>query len=48
MSRPARAAFDIPDEERAVCLVGGWWPYKDIAAIHPRPDPTIAARPHYK
>jgi hypothetical protein len=29
----ARAAFAIPDAEPAVCLVGGWWPYKDIATI---------------
>ncbi|MFJ6012434.1 hypothetical protein [Streptomyces sp. NPDC092952] len=29
----ARAAFTIPGDARAVCLVGGWWPYKDIATI---------------
>lgn len=29
----ARAAFTIPADARAVCLVGGWWPYKDIATI---------------
>ncbi|MET9917420.1 hypothetical protein ABZZ04_10085 [Streptomyces sp. NPDC006435] len=29
----ARAAFTIPTGARAVCLVGGWWPYKDIATI---------------
>ncbi|MGW7277801.1 hypothetical protein ACWGIV_05720 [Streptomyces sp. NPDC054844] len=28
-----RAAFDIPAGEAAVCLVGGWWPYKDIGVI---------------
>ncbi|MFI7308547.1 glycosyltransferase [Streptomyces hygroscopicus] len=28
-----RAAFDIPAAEAVVCLVGGWWPYKDIAVI---------------
>ncbi|MEU0738633.1 hypothetical protein [Streptomyces sp. NPDC006134] len=28
-----RAAFDIPAAEAAVCLVGGWWPYKDIAVV---------------
>ncbi|MBB1245452.1 hypothetical protein GL263_18055 [Streptomyces durbertensis] len=28
-----RAAFDIPAGEAAVCLVGGWWPYKDIATV---------------
>lgn len=26
----ARDAFGIPAEETAVCLVGGWWPYKDL------------------
>ncbi|WND36387.1 glycosyltransferase [Streptomyces sp. BB1-1-1] len=29
----ARAAFDIPAGRRAVCLVGGWWPHKDIGVI---------------
>ncbi|MFF1693515.1 hypothetical protein ACFVXC_07825 [Streptomyces sp. NPDC058257] len=29
----ARAAFDIPAGGRAVCLVGGWWPHKDIDVI---------------
>ncbi|MEI5035349.1 hypothetical protein RB201_29805 [Streptomyces sp. S1A(2023)] len=29
-----RAAFDIPADERAVCLVGGWWPYKDISVLN--------------
>ncbi|MFI0741193.1 hypothetical protein ACH4PU_24415 [Streptomyces sp. NPDC021100] len=29
----ARTAFGIPDGARAVSLVGGWWPYKDIATI---------------
>ncbi|MGA4849475.1 hypothetical protein ACOBQB_25655 [Streptomyces sp. G5(2025)] len=28
-----RAAFGIPAAEAVVCLVGGWWPYKDIATI---------------
>lgn len=28
-----RTAFDIPTGEAAVCLVGGWWPYKDIGVI---------------
>ncbi|MYS42570.1 glycosyltransferase [Streptomyces sp. SID5998] len=28
-----RAAFDIPAPEAVVCLVGGWWPYKDIDTI---------------
>ncbi|MFF8502667.1 hypothetical protein ACF07L_18735 [Streptomyces anulatus] len=28
-----RAAFDIPTGEAAVCLVGGWWPYKDIGVV---------------
>ncbi|MEV7776796.1 glycosyltransferase [Kitasatospora sp. NPDC088351] len=29
----ARAAFTIPTDATAVCLVGGWWPYKDITTI---------------
>lgn len=29
----ARTAFSIPDDATAVCMVGGWWPYKDIATI---------------
>ncbi|MBH1934112.1 hypothetical protein I5Q34_07355 [Streptomyces sp. AV19] len=29
----ARTAFGIPDDAAAVCLVGGWWPYKDIATV---------------
>ncbi|MFM9446980.1 hypothetical protein [Streptomyces acidiscabies] len=29
----ARDAFGIPDVEPAVCLVGGWWPYKDISVV---------------
>ncbi|MDH6119371.1 glycosyltransferase involved in cell wall biosynthesis [Kitasatospora sp. GAS204A] len=29
----ARSAFTIPTGARAVCLVGGWWPYKDIATV---------------
>ncbi|MFI1929727.1 glycosyltransferase [Streptomyces sp. NPDC020330] len=28
-----RAAFDIPTGEATVCLVGGWWPYKDIGVV---------------
>ncbi|MFF6884641.1 hypothetical protein ACFY9F_15830 [Streptomyces sp. NPDC012421] len=28
-----RTAFAIPDDATAVCVVGGWWPYKDIAVI---------------
>ncbi|MFE8911065.1 hypothetical protein [Streptomyces globisporus] len=28
-----RNAFGIPAEATAVCVVGGWWPYKDIATI---------------
>ncbi|WP_030740459.1 glycosyltransferase [Streptomyces sp. NRRL S-31] len=28
-----RAAFDIPTVDAVVCLVGGWWPYKDIDTI---------------
>lgn len=28
-----RTAFDIPAADAAVCLVGGWWPYKDIDVI---------------
>ncbi|MFJ8807552.1 hypothetical protein [Streptomyces sp. NPDC102490] len=31
--RRAREAFGIPAEEPAVCLVGGWWPYKDIDTV---------------
>ncbi|KPI06154.1 hypothetical protein OK006_6583 [Actinobacteria bacterium OK006] len=31
--RQARDAFGIPATEAAVCLVGGWWPYKDIAVV---------------
>ncbi|WP_186781573.1 MULTISPECIES: hypothetical protein [unclassified Streptomyces] len=29
----ARGAFTIPADAKAVCVVGGWWPYKDIATI---------------
>ncbi|MEU3878116.1 hypothetical protein [Streptomyces sp. NPDC029704] len=29
----ARTAFGIPAEAAAVCLVGGWWLYKDIATV---------------
>ncbi|WP_431981926.1 glycosyltransferase [Streptomyces qinglanensis] len=28
-----RVAFGIPPHEAVVCLVGGWWPYKDIAVV---------------
>ncbi|MEU3599976.1 hypothetical protein ABZ714_14800 [Streptomyces sp. NPDC006798] len=28
-----RTAFGIPPTEAAVCLVGGWWPYKDIGVV---------------
>ncbi|MEU9118727.1 hypothetical protein AB0C96_02495 [Streptomyces sp. NPDC048506] len=28
-----RTAFGIPAVEAVVCLVGGWWPYKDIDVI---------------
>ncbi|MFE4023631.1 hypothetical protein ACFXPZ_40620 [Streptomyces sp. NPDC059101] len=28
-----RAAFDIPAVEAVVCLMGGWWPYKDVATV---------------
>lgn len=31
--RQALDAFGIPSTEAAVCLVGGWWPYKDIAVV---------------
>ncbi|MBA0053759.1 glycosyltransferase [Streptomyces sp. AJS327] len=29
----SRTAFDIPADAAVVCLVGGWWPYKDIDVI---------------
>ncbi|MDH6703429.1 hypothetical protein P3T27_000110 [Kitasatospora sp. MAA19] len=29
----ARSAFTIPTGATAVCLVGGWWPYKDLATV---------------
>jgi hypothetical protein len=29
----ARDAFGIPAAETAVCLVGGWWPYKDLDVV---------------
>ncbi|WP_256638203.1 hypothetical protein [Streptomyces murinus] len=29
----ARTAFTIPADAKAVCVVGGWWPYKDIPTI---------------
>ncbi|MFJ2771742.1 hypothetical protein [Streptomyces sp. NPDC087300] len=28
-----RMAFDIPAVEAAICLVGGWWSYKDITVV---------------
>jgi hypothetical protein len=28
-----RTAFAIPDDELAVCLVGGWWPHKDLVSL---------------
>ncbi|MEU6460092.1 hypothetical protein [Streptomyces sp. NPDC047065] len=31
--RQAREAFGIPPSEAAVCLVGGWWPYKDLDVL---------------
>ncbi|WP_406358493.1 hypothetical protein [Streptomyces sp. NBC_00658] len=31
--RQARHTFGIPAAETVVCLVGGWWPHKDIAVI---------------
>ncbi|MFE2320423.1 hypothetical protein ACFXC8_46615 [Streptomyces sp. NPDC059441] len=31
--RQARDAFGIPATEAALCLVGGWCPYKDIAVV---------------
>ncbi|MFJ3249088.1 hypothetical protein [Streptomyces sp. NPDC086782] len=29
----ARASFGVGDDEAAVCLVGGWWPHKDMDVI---------------
>ncbi|MFE1027733.1 hypothetical protein ACFW5I_24710 [Streptomyces sp. NPDC058818] len=29
----AREVFGIPEGEPAVCLVGGWWPYKDTDVV---------------
>lgn len=29
----ARTVFGIPPDATVVCLVGGWWPHKDIATI---------------
>ncbi|WP_414170038.1 hypothetical protein ACMATS_33445 [Streptoverticillium reticulum] len=29
-----RVAFNIPAAEAVVCLMGGWWPYKDIATVN--------------
>jgi glycosyltransferase involved in cell wall biosynthesis len=31
--RQAREDFGIPAAEAAVCLVGGWWPYKDTGVV---------------
>lgn len=31
--RQAREAFGIPPHEPAVCLVGAWWPYKDLDVV---------------
>ncbi|MET8816443.1 hypothetical protein ABZW47_31140 [Streptomyces sp. NPDC004549] len=31
--RRAREAFGIPSHEAAVCLIGGWWPYKDPGVL---------------
>ncbi|MFJ9381450.1 hypothetical protein [Streptomyces sp. NPDC101455] len=31
--RAARAAFALADDQTAVCLIGGWWPSKDIAVL---------------
>jgi hypothetical protein len=28
-----RTAFAIPPNQRTVCLVGGWWPHKDMATV---------------
>ncbi len=30
---PARQALGITDDEFAVCMVGGWWDYKDIGLV---------------
>lgn len=30
----ARSAFTIPADAKVVCVIGGWWPYKDIATIN--------------
>lgn len=29
----AREVFGIPADAASVCLVGGWWPYKDLAVV---------------
>ncbi|MFF9346530.1 hypothetical protein [Streptomyces sp. NPDC014734] len=29
----ARSAFTIPADAKAVCVVGGWWLYKDIPTV---------------
>ncbi|MFJ1590758.1 hypothetical protein ACIOD0_11000 [Kitasatospora albolonga] len=29
----ARSAFTIPADAKAVCVIGGWWPYKDIPTV---------------
>ncbi|MFF6786841.1 glycosyltransferase [Streptomyces sp. NPDC012510] len=31
--RQARRSFGIPGAEPTVCLVGGWWPYKDLDVV---------------
>ncbi|WP_406482541.1 hypothetical protein [Streptomyces sp. NBC_01615] len=31
--RRAREDFGIPAADAAVCLVGGWWPYKDLDVV---------------
>ncbi|MFI0982482.1 hypothetical protein ACH4SP_36435 [Streptomyces sp. NPDC021093] len=28
-----RTAFAIPEEEPALCLMGGWWPHKDLGTL---------------
>ena len=30
---PARAALGLEPTDTVVCLVGGWWPHKDIATV---------------
>ncbi|MEV6821453.1 glycosyltransferase family 1 protein [Nocardiopsis dassonvillei] len=29
----ARQALDLPEREAVLCLVGGWWPHKDMATV---------------